>query len=74
MRRHTVISRRILAAVPALEPLASIVRSSHERYDGRGYPDGLAAGDISLAARIVFVCDSFDAMTSDRPPEGDERG
>ena len=43
------------------------MRSSHERLDGGGYPDGLAGDDIPLAARIVFVCDSFDAMTSDRP-------
>jgi HD-GYP domain-containing protein (c-di-GMP phosphodiesterase class II) len=43
------------------------VRSAHERWDGRGYPDGLAGEDIPLAARIVFVCDAFHAMTSDRP-------
>jgi diguanylate cyclase (GGDEF)-like protein len=67
MRRHTIIGERILTAAPALEPVARIVRSSHERIDGRGYPDGLAGEDIPLAARIVFVCDSFDAMTSDRP-------
>jgi HD-GYP domain-containing protein (c-di-GMP phosphodiesterase class II) len=42
------------------------VRSSHERFDGKGYPDGLAGEAIPLAARIVFVCDAFDAMTSDR--------
>jgi diguanylate cyclase (GGDEF)-like protein/putative nucleotidyltransferase with HDIG domain len=67
MRRHTIIGERILTAAPSLEPVARIVRASHERLDGRGYPDGLAGEDIPLAARIVFVCDSFDAMTSDRP-------
>jgi HD-GYP domain-containing protein (c-di-GMP phosphodiesterase class II) len=67
MRRHTLIGERILTAAPSLEPVARIVRASHERVDGRGYPDGLAGEDIPLAARIVFVCDSFDAMTNDRP-------
>ena len=43
------------------------MRSSHERIDGRGYPDGLREDDIPLASRIIFVCDSFDAMTTDRP-------
>jgi diguanylate cyclase (GGDEF)-like protein len=66
MRRHTVIGERILAAAPALVPVARIVRSSHERFDGRGYPDGLSGDDIPLGARIVAVCDAFDAMTSDR--------
>ena len=46
--------------------MAGIVRSSHERYDGRGYPDGLAGAAIPLAARIVAVCDSFNAMTTTR--------
>ncbi len=67
MRRHTIVGERILAAAPALAPVASIVRSSHERWDGGGYPDGLAGTSIPLGARIVFVCDAFDAMTSDRP-------
>jgi HD-GYP domain-containing protein (c-di-GMP phosphodiesterase class II) len=67
MRRHTLLGERILTAAPALAPVARIVRSSHERMDGRGYPDGLAGADIPLGARIVFVCDAFDAMTSDRP-------
>ena len=44
-----------------------MIRSSHERWDGRGYPDGLAGEDISLGAQIVFVCDAFSAMTSERP-------
>jgi diguanylate cyclase (GGDEF)-like protein len=67
MRRHTVIGERILASAPALAPVAHVVRSSHERYDGTGYPDGLSGEEIPLGSRIVFVCDAFDAMTSERP-------
>jgi diguanylate cyclase (GGDEF)-like protein/PAS domain S-box-containing protein len=67
MRTHTLIGERILAEAPALAEAAKIVRSSHECYDGRGYPDGLAGDEIPLAARIIAVCDSFDAMTSNRP-------
>lgn len=67
MRRHTLIGERILAAAPALAGSAVIVRSSHERWDGGGYPDGLAGDRIPLGARIVHVCDAFDAMTSARP-------
>jgi two-component system cell cycle response regulator len=66
MRRHTVIGERIIAGAPSLTSIARIVRSSHERFDGTGYPDGLAGDAIPLAARIVFVCDAFDAMTSNR--------
>jgi len=67
VHRHTVIGARILQAAPALSQVADIVRSSHERFDGSGYPDGLAGTAIPLASRIVFVCDAFDAMTSERP-------
>lgn len=67
MRRHTIVGERVLAAAPALAPVASLVRSSHERWDGNGYPDGLAGTAIPLGSRIVFVCDAFDAMTSERP-------
>ena len=67
MRTHTLIGERILAEAPALAEAAKIVRASHERHDGNGYPDGLAGDEIPLAARIIAVCDSFDAMTSDRP-------
>jgi HD-GYP domain-containing protein (c-di-GMP phosphodiesterase class II) len=66
IRRHTLIGERIIDAAPALGRVAAMVRSSHERYDGRGYPDGLAAGDIPLGSRIVSICDAFDAMTTDR--------
>ena len=67
MRRHTLIGERILAAAPALGAAARLVRSSHEAWDGSGYPDGLAGDEIPLGARIIAVCDSFDAMISDRP-------
>ena len=67
MRRHTIIGERIVAAAPALRPVASLVRSSHERWDGTGYPDNLRGEEIPLGARIVAVCDAFDAMIADRP-------
>jgi HD-GYP domain-containing protein (c-di-GMP phosphodiesterase class II) len=67
MRQHTIIGQRILSAAPALQPVANIVRATHERYDGRGYPDRLAGEEIPLAARIVFACDAYDAMTATRP-------
>jgi HD-GYP domain-containing protein (c-di-GMP phosphodiesterase class II) len=67
MRRHTVIGERILAVAPALTRAATLVRASHERYDGAGYPDGLAGDGIPLGARIIFVCDAYDAMLTDRP-------
>ena len=66
MRRHTIIGERILLAAPALRPVARLVRSSHERYDGSGYPDGLVAEQIPLGARVVGVCDAFDAMVAER--------
>jgi diguanylate cyclase (GGDEF)-like protein len=66
MRQHPVVGERILCAAPALAPVAELVRSSHERWDGAGYPDGLAGEEIPLGARIVFACDAYDAMTSDR--------
>ena len=67
MRRHTLIGESMLSAAPVLQPAARIVRSSHERYDGTGYPDGIRGSEIPLASRIVFVCDAFHAMTTDRP-------
>jgi len=67
IRRHTIIGERIVAAAPALRPVAALVRSSHERWDGAGYPDALVGEDIPLGARIVSVCDAFDAMVADRP-------
>jgi diguanylate cyclase (GGDEF)-like protein/PAS domain S-box-containing protein len=67
MHRHTLIGESVLSAAPSLRGAAKIVRSSHERFDGAGYPDGLRGEAIPLASRIVFVCDAFDAMTSARP-------
>jgi diguanylate cyclase (GGDEF)-like protein len=66
MRRHTEIGERILTAAPAMRPVAKLVRASHERWDGAGYPDALAADAIPLGARIIFVCDAFEAMTEER--------
>ncbi len=66
IRRHTVVGEQILAPVEFLRGVLPIVRHEHERWDGCGYPDGLAGPQIPLAARIVFVCDAFHAMTTDR--------
>jgi diguanylate cyclase (GGDEF)-like protein len=67
IRQHTLIGQRILSASPAFSKVAVIVRATHERWDGTGYPDGLAGDQIPFAARIIAVCDAFSAMTSDRP-------
>jgi two-component system cell cycle response regulator len=67
MRQHAVVGERILATVPALRSVAELVRASHESWDGNGYPDGLRGPDIPLGARIIAVCDAFDAITSQRP-------
>lgn len=66
MRQHTIIGERILNAAPALRPVARLVRSSHERWDGGGYPDGLAGAEIPLGSRIIAACDAYDAMVSVR--------
>jgi diguanylate cyclase (GGDEF)-like protein len=66
MHRHTILGERILMAASALRPVARLVRSSHERFDGGGYPDGLKGKEIPLGARIIFVCDAYDAMRTDR--------
>ena len=58
---------RIVSGAPALVGVSRLIRSSHERWDGRGYPDALAGDDIPLGSQIVFVCDAFSAMTADRP-------
>jgi two-component system cell cycle response regulator len=67
VRQHTILGERILSAAPSLATVAAVIRSSHERWDGAGYPDGLAGEAIPLAARIVFVCDAYDAITAERP-------
>jgi diguanylate cyclase (GGDEF)-like protein len=66
VRRHTLVGERIVRAAPALAHVADLVRSSHERFDGTGYPDGLAGARIPLGSRVVAVCDAYDAMTSTR--------
>jgi HD-GYP domain-containing protein (c-di-GMP phosphodiesterase class II) len=67
MRRHTIIGERIVAGAPALAQVGRLVRSSHERWDGAGYPDELAGEEIPMGSRIIAVCDAFDAMLSERP-------
>jgi HD-GYP domain-containing protein (c-di-GMP phosphodiesterase class II) len=67
MRQHTLLGERILSAAPSLAAVGKLVRASHERWDGEGYPDGLKGEEIPLASRIIFVCDAYDAMVSDRP-------
>ena len=67
MRSHTTIGADAVAEAAELAHLAPAVRACHERWDGRGYPDGLAGEEIPLASRVTFVCDAYDAMTSDRP-------
>ena len=67
MRRHTIIGERIVAGAPALAQVGRLVRSSHERWDGAGYPDELGGDEIPIGSRIIAVCDAFDAMLSERP-------
>jgi putative nucleotidyltransferase with HDIG domain len=66
MQRHPDIGARILEPVPFFAELVPLVRSSHERWDGRGYPDGLAGDEIPLGSRVIAVCDAYHAMTEDR--------
>lgn len=67
LRQHPVYSQNILEPLEELDMLTDYVRHHHERYDGKGYPDGLAGEEISLGARIICVADSYDAMVSERP-------
>jgi HD-GYP domain-containing protein (c-di-GMP phosphodiesterase class II) len=67
MRQHPVAGEQIVAATPPLAYLAPSIRAEHERWDGGGYPDGLAGDQIPIASRIVLACDAYHAMTSDRP-------
>ncbi len=64
--QHTILGERILHGAPALRPVARLVRASHERWDGTGYPDRLSGEEIPLGARVVAVCDAYEAMTADR--------
>jgi hypothetical protein len=66
MRRHSEIGAAILEVHEAMQDIADIVRHHHERWDGRGYPDGLVARSIPLGGRIIAVADAFNAMTTDR--------
>jgi diguanylate cyclase (GGDEF)-like protein len=67
VEHHTVFGERVIATTPALRTVATVVRASHERWDGSGYPDRIAGEAIPLAARIVFACHAFDAITTERP-------
>ena len=67
MAKHTILGERISAQVDDLKPVAAVIRSAHERWDGAGYPDGLAGEHIPSLSRVLLACDAFDAMTSDRP-------
>ena len=67
MRQHTILGERIVSAAPSLASVGRLIRASHERWDGAGYPDGLAGEEIPLSARIIFACDAYDAITAERP-------
>ena len=66
MQEHTLIGQEMLERRPELLPIGPLVRATHERWDGTGYPDGLSGGAIPLPSRIVAICDAFDAMTKPR--------
>lgn len=67
VNEHTMIGERILTPIEFLKPVLPLVRHAHERWDGAGYPDGLIGEQIPLGARVLFACDAYDAMTTDRP-------
>jgi len=67
MERHPLLGERIIAPIDRLQDVRPVVLHCHERWDGRGYPDGLAGEEIPVEARIVFVCAAYHAMTTDRP-------
>ena len=67
VRQHTLVGERIVGAAHGLGEVAKTIRSTHERWDGAGYPDGLAALQIPVAARLIAICDAYDAMTTTRP-------
>ncbi len=66
MKQHTVIGAEIIAGIPGMGEVVSLVRSSHERWDGRGYPDGLQGNEVPRGAYAIAVCDAYHAMTEDR--------
>ena len=67
MRQHPAIGERIMRSIPGMGSIARIVRHEHERWDGGGYPDGIAREEIPIGARIILACDAYHAMVSDRP-------
>jgi diguanylate cyclase (GGDEF)-like protein len=67
VKEHPELGEKILAPIDRLEDVRPIVRACHERWDGRGYPDGKSGADIPVEARVVLVCDAFHAMVTDRP-------
>ena len=67
MRRHSEIGQRIVGESGNLATVGVLIRASHERWDGQGYPDRLRGEAIPLGARIIAVCDAYDAMTHSRP-------
>jgi two-component system cell cycle response regulator len=67
MRQHTILGERIVSAARSLGSMAKLIRSTHERWDGKGYPDRLKGHEIPMVARIVLACDAYDAITSERP-------
>ena len=66
MKRHTLIGADIISGIPGMEEVVGLVRSSHERWDGRGYPDGLQGVEVPRGAYVIAVCDAYHAMTEDR--------
>jgi HD-GYP domain-containing protein (c-di-GMP phosphodiesterase class II) len=67
MRQHPIVGEHIITGTPGLSALAPSIRAEHERWDGGGYPDGLAGEQIPMASRITLACDALNAMTNDRP-------
>jgi len=67
VKQHPTIAAEIIQHIKGLEEVAKIVRHHHERWDGKGYPDGLSGEEIPLGARILCIADAFEAMTSNRP-------
>jgi diguanylate cyclase (GGDEF)-like protein len=67
MKTHPELGERIIKPIHRLADVCPIVRACHERFDGKGYPDGLSGEDVPIESRIILVCDAFDAMTTDRP-------
>jgi putative nucleotidyltransferase with HDIG domain len=67
MRRHTIVGSEMLARIPFFDDVHTLVRGHHERWDGCGYPDGLRAQEIPVGSRVLCVCDSYNAMITNRP-------